>query len=93
LWKGIVDAYTQASKAVFILQVPLIGVAFLACLLIKDHGLERPKDADEIAQEEREKTQNEDQEGQLNGDVSETTSQVLTPTRGSMERANEKETV
>ncbi|KAL3483256.1 major facilitator superfamily domain-containing protein [Aspergillus germanicus] len=93
LWKGIVDAYTQASKAVFILQVPLIGVAFLACLLIKDHGLERPKDADEIAQEEREKTQNEDQERQLNGDVSETTSQVLTPTRGSMERANEKETV
>ncbi|CEN59915.1 hypothetical protein ASPCAL02356 [Aspergillus calidoustus] len=94
LWKGIVDAYTQASKAVFILQVPLIGVAFLACLLIKDHGLERPKDADEIAQEEeRKKEESKDEERQLNGDVSETTSQVLTPPRGSIERANEKETV
>jgi hypothetical protein len=89
-----VDAYTQASKAVFILQVPLIGVAFLACVLIKDHGLERPKDADEIAQEEeRKKEESKDEERQLSGDVSETASQVLTPTRGSIERANEKETV
>ncbi|KAL3460969.1 major facilitator superfamily domain-containing protein [Aspergillus heterothallicus] len=94
VWTGIVNAYAQASKAVFILQVPLIGVAFLACLLIRDHGLERPKDADEIAEEERqaqEEKERKDEEAEAGGDVSDTTSQVLTPPRGSIERQNQSE--
>ncbi|KAL4919275.1 major facilitator superfamily domain-containing protein [Aspergillus aurantiobrunneus] len=53
IWGPIVDAYTQASRAVFILQVPLIGVCFLACLLIRDHGLERPKEPGEEKEENR----------------------------------------
>ncbi|KAL2839193.1 major facilitator superfamily domain-containing protein [Aspergillus pseudoustus] len=93
VWAGIVDAYTQASKAVFILQVPLIGVAFLACLLIRDHGLERPKDPDEIAEEERQAQEEskKDEEQEMGGNASETTTQVLTPPRGSVERSNERE--
>ncbi|KAL2821146.1 major facilitator superfamily-domain-containing protein [Aspergillus granulosus] len=94
LWAGIVNAYTQASRAVFILQVPLIGVCFLACFLIRDHGLERPKDPDEIAEEEeQEQVGRGNEEKELSGDASETTSQIPTPSRGSIERSNEKETV
>ncbi|RDW93343.1 uncharacterized protein DSM5745_00665 [Aspergillus mulundensis] len=81
-WGGIVDAYTAASKAVFILQVPLIGVCFLACLLIRDHGLERPKDAAELEEERR----REIEAREKSADSSETTSQVLTPERRSVER-------
>lgn len=85
VWDEIVNAYAQASRAVFILQVPLIGVALLACLFIRDHGLERPKDP---AEEEAEKRQ----AGQ-DGDVSGTPGQILTPMRRSVEaeRRNEKE--
>ena len=35
----------------FILQVPLIGVCLLACTLIRDRGLERPKEPEEIEAE------------------------------------------
>ena len=41
-WSRILDAYAKASRSVFILQVPLIGVCFIACLLIRDRGLEPP---------------------------------------------------
>ncbi|KAL4937375.1 hypothetical protein BDV06DRAFT_74773 [Aspergillus oleicola] len=78
VWSGIVNAYTQASHSVFILQVPLIGCAFLACLLIRDHGLERPK---EPGEEEQGGGQ---QEEKKEGDGSET-SQTLTPPRGSVD--------
>ncbi|KAL4804754.1 major facilitator superfamily domain-containing protein [Aspergillus unguis] len=47
-WSMIVDAYAAASKAVFILQVPLIGVCFLLCVFIRDRGLERPKEPEEV---------------------------------------------
>ncbi|KAL3476218.1 major facilitator superfamily-domain-containing protein [Aspergillus californicus] len=70
-WDGIVGAYMSASRAVFVLQVPLIGVAFLACLLIRDYGLERPRDPEEEearveieAKDEKEG----DLEGQRGGD-------------------------
>ena len=76
VWGGIVDAYTAASRAVFILQVPLIGVCFLACLCIKDQGLERPKDPAELEEERRAL---ETKERSTN--LSVTTSQVLTPER------------
>ncbi|KAL4749966.1 hypothetical protein BDW72DRAFT_176802 [Aspergillus terricola var. indicus] len=87
VWGGIVDAYTAASRAVFILQVPLIGVCFLACLCIKDYGLERPKDPAEL-EEERRAIEAKEQ----SADSSETTSQVLTPERHSVEQGagNEK---
>ncbi|KAL4911500.1 hypothetical protein BDW74DRAFT_8931 [Aspergillus multicolor] len=83
VWGGIVDAYTAASRAVFILQVPLIGVCFLACLLIRDHGLERPKDAAELEEERRRR---EIDAKEKSAESSETTSQVLTPERRSVER-------
>ena len=37
---AILDAYMAASHAVFILLIPLIGVCFLGCVLIRDHGLQ-----------------------------------------------------
>ncbi|PYH45827.1 MFS transporter [Aspergillus saccharolyticus JOP 1030-1] len=52
-WEQILDAYAKASHSVFILQVPLIGICLIACLLIRDRGLERPKDAHEIEEEKR----------------------------------------
>lgn len=39
-WEQILTAYAKASRSVFILQVPLIGVCFLACVFIRDRGLE-----------------------------------------------------
>ncbi|KAL4787689.1 major facilitator superfamily domain-containing protein [Aspergillus varians] len=89
VWGGIVDAYTQASRAVFILQVPLIGVCFLACLLIKDHGLERPKEPGEEEENKENGAEGGGEKGKR-GDLSETARQVLTPTRHSVERENEK---
>ncbi|CBF80800.1 uncharacterized protein ANIA_11087 [Aspergillus nidulans FGSC A4] len=46
-WSTIIDAYAAASRAVFILQVPLIGACFLLCVFVRDRGLERPKDPNE----------------------------------------------
>lgn len=43
-WTQILHAYANASRSVFILQVPLIGVCFIACLFIRDRGLEMRKD-------------------------------------------------
>ncbi|KXH33055.1 hypothetical protein CSIM01_05190 [Colletotrichum simmondsii] len=36
---AVLDAYMAASRAVFILQIPLIGLCLVGCLLIKDRGL------------------------------------------------------
>jgi hypothetical protein len=48
-WDIIVNAYFQASHAVFILQVPLVGICLLACVFIKDRGLVKPEEEDEQA--------------------------------------------
>lgn len=40
----VLDAYMAASRAVFILQVPLIGICFLGCVFIRDRGLEPIED-------------------------------------------------
>lgn len=40
---GILDAYMSASHAVFTLLVPLIGLCFIGCILIRDRGLAGPK--------------------------------------------------
>lgn len=37
---AILDAYMAASRAVFILQIPLVGLAFLGCIFVKDRGLD-----------------------------------------------------
>lgn len=49
---GVLDAYMAASHAVFVLQVPLIGICFAGNLLIKDRGLEPPED--QVARTSRE---------------------------------------
>lgn len=52
-WAEILSSYSKASHSVFILQVPLIGVCFLACTLVRDRGLERVKEPEEIEEEKR----------------------------------------
>lgn len=42
--EGVLDAYMQASRAVFILQIPLIGLCLLGCVLIRDRGLQPMED-------------------------------------------------
>lgn len=45
----VLDAYMAASRAVFILQIPLIGLCLIGCLFIKDRGLhpiDDPKPSD-----------------------------------------------
>jgi hypothetical protein len=39
---AVLNAYMAASRAVFILQVPIISLCLVGCLLVKDRGLERP---------------------------------------------------
>lgn len=46
-WTQILDAYVKASRSVFALQFPLIGVCFVACLFIRDQGLEMRKEPGE----------------------------------------------
>lgn len=41
----VLDAYMLVSRAVFILQIPLIGLCLIGCILIKDLGLQRPEEA------------------------------------------------
>lgn len=38
----VLEAYMKASRSVFILCTPLIGLCFLGCALVRDRGLERP---------------------------------------------------
>lgn len=42
---AVLDAYMAASRAVFILQIPLIGLCLLGSFFVKDRGLEYPEDA------------------------------------------------
>ncbi|KAL4974989.1 major facilitator superfamily domain-containing protein [Aspergillus desertorum] len=86
VWGGIVDAYIASSGAVFILQVPLIVVCFLACLCIRDHGLERPKDPAEL--EERGEAIDAKERSAVS---SKTTSQVLAPESRSVEQGTRNE--
>ncbi|KAK6062731.1 hypothetical protein SCUP515_13071 [Seiridium cupressi] len=41
---AVLDAYMAASRAVFILQVPLIGACLLGCFFVKDRGLQPPEE-------------------------------------------------
>ncbi|KFY93128.1 hypothetical protein V500_03897 [Pseudogymnoascus sp. VKM F-4518 (FW-2643)] len=40
----VLDAYLVGSRSVFTMWVPLMGVCFLLCFLIKDRGLKRPEE-------------------------------------------------
>ncbi|KAK8091954.1 hypothetical protein PG997_002315 [Apiospora hydei] len=40
----LIQAYVAASRAVFILQIPLIGLCLLGCAFIRDRGLQPLKD-------------------------------------------------
>lgn len=62
-WSQILTAYAKASRSVFILQVPLIGMCFLVCVFIRDRGLERPK---EPGEEEEEKQKQDSAQGSEN---------------------------
>jgi MFS family permease len=44
----ILQAYAHASRAVFIMNVPFMALCLLGCLLIKDHGLQRPDEVREV---------------------------------------------
>ena len=41
--KEVLDAYMDASKGVFILWAPIMGLCLALCFLIKDRGLTRPE--------------------------------------------------
>ena len=55
---SILEAYAKASRMVFIMNAPFMGICLLGSVLIKDHGLQRPeeKKAAEAAQEREEKS-------------------------------------
>lgn len=49
--ESVLDAYMGASRAVFIVWVPLIGVCLLLTFLVKDRGLQRKEE--KVAEEAR----------------------------------------
>ncbi|KAJ4348723.1 uncharacterized protein N0V89_010101 [Didymosphaeria variabile] len=55
----ILQAYAHASRTVFIMNVPFIGLCLLGCLLIKDRGLQRP---DEVQEPVKSQDRSEDRE-------------------------------
>ncbi|KAL5402327.1 hypothetical protein PMIN06_009917 [Paraphaeosphaeria minitans] len=81
----ILLAYAHASRTVFIMNVPFIGLCLLGCLLIKDRGLQRP---DEIQQplksnycsEDREVNESQEKKGVVTGGAIEETSNPGTTT-------------
>jgi len=40
--QAVLQAYATASRTVFIMNVPFMGLCLIGCLLIKDRGLQRP---------------------------------------------------
>lgn len=47
--EAIHDAYAKASRAVFITLAPFIALCLFGCFFIKDQGLTRPDEAQEVA--------------------------------------------
>jgi MFS family permease len=76
----ILQAYAHASRTVFIMNVPFMGVCLLGCLLIKDHGLQRPDEVDV--------TQFDEEVGEAQEQINDTEkphSKVLQPAQGNNE--------
>lgn len=44
--QAILQAYAQAGRSVFIMNAPCIALCLLGCVLIKDHGLQRPDEVE-----------------------------------------------
>lgn len=63
----VLDAHMSASHAVFILQVPLIGLCLLGCCLVKDKGLQSPEDAILEQNTSPKPTSTDDEMGRLQG--------------------------
>ncbi|RYC65328.1 hypothetical protein CHU98_g869 [Xylaria longipes] len=51
--EAVLDAYMAASRAVFILQVPLAGICLLGCAFLKDHGLNHPREQHDVERDEK----------------------------------------
>ncbi|KAJ5815200.1 hypothetical protein N7474_006977 [Penicillium riverlandense] len=79
-WDQILDAYSKASHSVFLFIFPVIALCFLACILVRDHGLERPKDVQEIEEEKRKAAEAaRDPEAGVTGPVTEPVSEEELP--------------
>ncbi|KAI0460321.1 putative MFS transporter [Xylaria acuta] len=50
--EAVLDAYMAASRTVFILQMPLVCICLLGCAFLKDHGLELPREQDDVERAE-----------------------------------------
>lgn len=44
----VLDAYMAASRAVFLMQIPIIGTCLLGCIFVKDRGLQPAEDGELI---------------------------------------------
>lgn len=65
--EGVLDAYMEASRAVFILQVPMIGLCLLGMVFIRDRGLESAED--KAAREDLKVSPGSDKDGSALGGV------------------------
>ena len=59
--EAIIEAYSKASKGVFIVMSPFAGICLLTCAFVRDHGLVRPEEKETL---ERQKVE---QEAKRNG--------------------------
>ncbi|KAG9696784.1 MFS general substrate transporter, partial [Aureobasidium melanogenum] len=50
--QAVLKAYATASRTVFIINTPFMGLCLIGCILIKDRGLQRPNEAQQIASRE-----------------------------------------
>ena len=70
--RAILQAYTVASKSVFTLYAPCAGICLLLCLLIKDNGLVREEEREQVQQDVSHEIQNAMREPDMtddNGDI------------------------
>lgn len=49
---AIRQAYANASRAVFKMNAPIMGICLLGCLLIRDRGLQRPDEVKAVVKDE-----------------------------------------
>ncbi|CAO2655674.1 Nn.00g044770.m01.CDS01 [Neocucurbitaria sp. VM-36] len=73
--RSILQAYASASRTVFIMNLPFMGLCLVGCLLIKDHGLQRPDEVQGI--EPSEHTDGTDVEETTEGKLQGITEQVV----------------
>jgi MFS family permease len=49
----VLDSYMDASRAVFIIWVPMMGVCLALCVFIKDKGLQRQEEHDNVQEQKQ----------------------------------------